>query len=160
MELTMPSAATQDLLKKINYIEVDVEIQKQILFSIPSDQTDEIEKTIKLIAKKNKEIETLREEIKTADPVEYDRIMVFENAINSFRELASNSEFETIISREMGGECALQVKDGPAVECLIKANDTKGNWTIITLEGEIVQYSKEQVSEVPPVKSYNTVPLS
>ncbi|BHH82853.1 hypothetical protein [Desulforhopalus sp. 52FAK] len=156
----MPSTATQDLLKKINYIEVDVEIQKQILFSIPSDQTDEIEKTIKLIAEKNKEIEDLREKIKSVDPEEYERIMVFENAINSFRELASTHEFESIVSREMGGECVLEVKDGPAVECLIKANDANGNWTIITLEGEIQQYTKNQVSEIPPEKTEETIPFN
>ena len=149
----MPSTATQDLLKKINYIEVDVEIQKQILFSIPSAETEEIEKTIKLIAEKNKEIEALRENIKSIDPAEYDRIMVFEKAINSFRELASTNEFESIVSREMGGECVLEVKDSPAVECLIKANDANGNWTIITLDGEIQQYTMDQVSEIPPKKT-------
>jgi len=153
----MSSAATQDLLKKINYIEVDVEIQKQILFSIPSDQTAEIEKTIKLIAEKNKEIEALREEIKSIDPAEYDRIMIFENAINSFRELASTHEFESIVSREMGGECVLEVNEGPAIECLIKANDSSGNWTIITLDGDIQQYTKDQVSEIAPKKPEDTV---
>lgn len=148
----MPSAATQDLLKKINYIEVDVEIQKQILFSIPSDQTDEIEKTIKIIAEKTKEIESLREEIKAQDPEEYDRIMIFEKAINSFKELAATTQFESIVSREMGGECTLRLKDTNPIECLIKANDSEGNWTIITLEGEIKQYPKNQVSEMSPEK--------
>ena len=156
----MPSTATQDLLKKINYIEVDVEIQKQILFSIPSAQTDEIEKTIKVIAEKTKEIEELRDEIKSADPVEYERIMVFETAITNFRELASSTPFDSIVSREMGGDCSLKVKDVPPVECLIKANDAEGNWTIITLEGEIHQYSAEQVIEKPPEKSPETVTFS
>lgn len=156
----MPSAATQDLLKKINYIEVDVEIQKQILFSIPSEQTDEIEKTIKLIAEKTKEIEGLREQIKAIDPVEYERIMVFEKAINSFKELAATTEFESIVSREMGGECTLQLKDTAPIECLIKANDKNGDWTVITLDGEIKQYSKAQVSEAPPEKPSETIPYS
>ena len=156
----MPSAATQDLLRKINFIEVDVEIQKQILFSIPSDQTDEMEKTIAFIAEKTKEIETLREKIKTIDPEEYQRIMIFEKAINTFRELASKTEFESIISREMGGECTLDVKDAPKIECLIKACDANENWTIITLDGEIQQYTKKQVNEAPPEKPVEPVPLS
>jgi len=103
----MASAATQDLLRKINFIEVDVEIQKQILFSIPSDQTDEMEKTIKFIAEKTKEINTLREEIKTLDPEEYQRIAVFEKAITTFRELASTTEFQSIVSREVGGRISV-----------------------------------------------------
>ena len=156
----MPLATTQDLLRKINFIEVDIEIQKQILFSIPSDHTDEMEKTIALIAEKNKEIEKLREEIKAIDPEEYQRIMIFEKAINTFRELASKTKFESIISREMGGECTLILKDTPKIECLIKACDAKENWTIITLDGEIQQYTKEQVNEDPPEKPMEKVQLS
>lgn len=156
----MSSTATPDLLKKINYIEVDVEIQKQILFSIPSAETDEIEKTIRLIAERKKEIEVLRDEIKAADPVEYERIMVFETAIADFRELASSTSFESIVSREMGGDCSLKIKNAPPVECLIKANDPEGNWTIITLEGKIQQYAKEQVTEKKPEKPSKTVSFS
>ena len=156
----MPSAATQDLLRKINFIEVDVEIQKQILFSIPSDQTDEMEKTITLIAEKTKEIEELREKIKTIDPEEYQRIAVFEKAITTFRELASKTEFQSIISREIGGECVLDVKDSANIECLIKAHDAKENWTIITLDGELQQYNKAQVNEIPPEKPVQPMPLS
>jgi len=156
----MPSAATQDLLRKINFIEVDVEIQKQILFSIPSDQTDEMEKTITLIAEKTKEIEELREKIRTIDPEEYQRITVFEKAITSFRELASKTEFQSIVSREIGGECVLDVKDSTNIECLIKACDAKENWTIITLDGELQQYTKAQVNEIPPEKPMQPMPFS
>ena len=155
----MPSAATQDLLRKINFIEVDVEIQKQILFSIPSDQTDEMEKTITLIAEKTKEIEELREKIRTIDPEEYQRITVFEKAITSFRELASKTEFQSIVSREIGGECVLDVKDSTNIECLIKACDAKENWTIITLDGELQQYTKAQVNEIPPEKPLQPMPF-
>ncbi len=156
----MASAATQDLLRKINFIEVDVEIQKQILFSIPSDQTDEMEKTITFIAEKTQEINTLRAEIKTLDPEEYQRIAVFEKAIATFRELASTTEFKSIISREVGGECVLDVKDSANIECLIKACDAKENWTIITLDGEIQQYTKAQVNEIPPENPVQPMPFS
>ena len=157
---SMPSAATQDLLRKINFIEVDVEIQKQILFSIPSDQPEEMEKTIAVIANKTKEIETLREKIKNLDPEEYQRIMIFEKAISTFRELASKNEFQSIVSREIGGECVLDIKDSTNIECLIKACDAQENWTIITLDGEIQQYTKEQVNEIPPEKPADLMPMS
>lgn len=156
----MPSTATQDLLRKINFIEVDVEIQKQILFSIPSDQTDEMEKIITLIAEKNREIEKLREKIKSLDPEEYKRIIVFEKAINTFRELAAKTDFQSIVSREMGGECILEVKDSTNIECLIKACDAQGNWAIITLDGELQQYNRDQVNELPPEKPVQQVPFS
>lgn len=156
----MPSAATQDLLRKINFIEVDVEIQKQILFSIPSDQTDEMEKTIALIAEKTKEINILREKIKTIDPEEYQRITVFEKAITTFRELASKTKFQSIVSREIGGECVLDIKNSANIECLIKACDGQENWTVITLDGEIQQYTKDQVNEIPPEKPADLMPMS
>lgn len=155
----MPSATTQDLLRKINYIEVDLEIQKQILFSIPSDQKNEMEKTIALIAEKTKEIDSLREEIKAVDPDEYHRIMIFEKAINTFRELASKTTFESIVSREMGGDCILELTDAANIECLIKACDAEGQWTIITLDGEVKQYTNGQVNESPPKKPIETAPL-
>ncbi|PHR28145.1 MAG: hypothetical protein COA36_07700 [Desulfotalea sp.] len=155
----MPSTTTQGLLRKINFLEVDVDIQKQILFSIPSDQTNEMEKTIRLIAKQTKEIETLREEIKTDDPEEYKRIITFEKAINTFRELASKTKFESIISREIGGECVLEIKGSANVECLIKACDAQENWTIITLDGEIQQYTKSQVNEALPKTPAMTISL-
>lgn len=148
----MASATAQDLLKKINYIEVDLEIQKQILFSIPSTQTEEIEKTVQIIAEKTKEIESLREEIKKIDPEEYKRIMIFEEAVKKFKELASTNNFESIVSREVGGECTLLLANEVSVECLIKANDAEGNWTIITLEGDLRQYLKAEVSEQPPAQ--------
>lgn len=46
------SQHVQELLKRINYIEADMEIQRQILCSIPTADTKEMEKTIKTIAKK------------------------------------------------------------------------------------------------------------
>ncbi|MFT5698923.1 MAG: hypothetical protein ACI8ZB_001779 [Desulforhopalus sp.] len=159
-EKNMPPVTTQDLLRKINFIEVDLDIQKQILFSIPSDQKDEMEKTITLIADKTREIEELRAEIKAIDPEEYQRIMVFEKAINTFRDLASKTEFESIVSREMGGECVLKLKDSENVECLIKACDANAHWTIITLDGEIRQYTKKQVNEAPPEKPVETIDFS
>lgn len=159
----MTSPSTQDLLKKINFIEVDVEIQKQILFSIPSDQTDEMEKTIAVISEKTKEINRLRKEIEKRDPDEYKRIMLFEDAIQSFKQLAAKTPFESIVCREMGGTCDLELIDTTRIQCLIKACDAQANWTIITLDGEIRQFSQEQVAETPPEKdqeSAQSVPFA
>ncbi len=140
----------QDLLKKINYIEADIEIQKQILFSIPSDQKAEMEKSVGIIAAKKKEIETLRQEIRDIDPAEYERILIFESAISEFKQLASTRRFTSIIGRNINESCQLALNHSEAAECLIKACDADGNWTIITLDGEIRHFEKAAVAEKPP----------
>jgi hypothetical protein len=149
----MTHAKTEALLKKINYIEADVEIQKQILFSIPSDQQKEMEKTISLIAARKKEIELLRQELKEMDPVEYDRIVTFENTLTEFRKIAAENPFQSVVNRNVHEQCYLLLQGGDQVDCLIKACDREGNWTIITIDGEIQQYSAANVAEKPPKKS-------
>ena len=144
---------TEALLKRINYIEADVEIQKQILFSIPSDQKAEMEKTIKLIATRKQEIEVLRQELREQDPDEFDRIVVFENAVAEFRKIATDNPFESIVNRNVNEECALALQSGDEEECLIKACDKDGNWTIITLDGKLKQFSSAAVAEKPPKKN-------
>jgi len=146
----MTNPTTQDLLKKINYIEADIEIQKQILFSIPSKEKGQMEKTIKIIAEKKEEIEVLRQEIQATDPEEFQRIVVFEEALAQFKTIAMETKFESILNKNVNEECALQLRDAPAIECLIKACDSNGNWTIITLEGEIRQFPQKDVAEKPP----------
>lgn len=152
----MSKSKTQDLLKKINYIEADIEIQKQILFSIPSDKPEEMEKTIQIIANKNKEIQALREQIKVIDPVEYERIITFEEAINNFKKLAAKKQFESITNKNIGEDCYLFLKNGNKEECLIKACDDKGDWAVITLDGELKEYTKSEVQdETPPEQQVN-----
>ncbi len=146
----MTKPTTQDLLKKINYIEADIEIQKQILFSIPSKEKGQMEKTIQIIAEKKEEIEVLRQQIQAADPEEFQRIVVFEEALAQFNQIATETKFESILNRNVNEECALLLKDAPAIECLIKACDSNGNWTVITLEGETRQFPKKDVAEKPP----------
>ncbi len=149
----MTHPKTEALLKKINYIEADVEIQKQILFSIPSDQQTEMEKTISLIAARKKEIELLRQELKEIDPVEYDRIIRFENALTEFKKIAADNPFQSIVNRNVHEQCTLLLQGGDQVECLIKACDKEGNWTIITIDGEIKQFPQQDVAEKPPEKN-------
>lgn len=145
----MTRPTVQDLLKRINYIEADIEIQKQILFSIPSGQQSEMEKTIALIAAKKKEIEGLRQQIRELDPEEHRRIVAFEEVVSQFKQLAASRKFTAITGRNVGESCALALCNGTQVECLVKACDDSGDWTVITLEGQLQQYPKAAVAEKP-----------
>lgn len=143
------SISTQDLLKKINYIEADIEIHKQILFSIPSDNRQEIEKILKVIAGKKEGINQLRQEIKKIAPEEDEWITVFEKAVNDFKKIASEKKFQSIVSRNVDEACSLSLTNRTELQCLIKACDENGDWTIITLEGEIKYFKKGAVAEEP-----------
>jgi len=146
----MTSSKIHDLLKKINYIEADLEIQRQVLVSIPSDQEEEMEKTIRIIAAKKEQIQTLRQEIKTIDPDEYQRIIVFDEAITEFKKMATEKKFQSIVSRNVNEECVLQLKKADNIECLLKASDESGDWTIITMDGELKHFPGKVVDEQPP----------
>jgi hypothetical protein len=148
----MTSTKIQDLLRKINFIEADIEIQKQILFSIPSEQQQEMEKTIEIIAEKKDEITGLRQQIQQIDPEEHQRIVVFEQAIADFKKIAVEKPFQHIASRNVNEECVLLLRGDNSIECLIKACDEEGNWTVITPEGKIQHFSKTEVAETPPEK--------
>ena len=148
----MTHPKTEALLKKINYIEADVEIQKQILFSIPSNRREEMEATLSLIAGKKKEIEVLRQELRELDPEEFARIVLFEDALAEFKKIAQNKPFQSIINRNVNDECFLSLSNGTREDCLIKACDHEGNWTIITINGAIKQFPAAAVSEKPPKK--------
>ncbi|MDK9709040.1 MAG: hypothetical protein OEL83_18515 [Desulforhopalus sp.] len=142
-------AKTQDLLKKISYIEADIEIHKQILFSLPSDQRQEMEKTVQLIAAKKKEIEELLQEIRESDPEEFNRILALEKTIDQFRELTKSRQFTAITGRNINEPCVLSLQNGDTIECLVKACDSEGNWTVITLEGQLREYPGSDVAEKP-----------
>ncbi len=143
-------ATVEDLLKKINYIEADVEIHKQILFSIPSADTTAMEETIRLIANKKAEIEELRRQINVLNPEEYGRILRFEEVLGEFKTLATTRKFTTIIGKNVNEPCALQLKGDAPIECLVKACDDAGSWTIITLDGQLRHFTADMVNEEPP----------
>jgi len=136
-------------LKKINYIEADIEIHKQILVSIPSDNRQDIEKTIKAIAGKKEEIAKLRQEIKKTDPEEDKWITIFEKAVSDFKEISSEKKFQFIASMNVDEKCSLILADKNEIPCLIKACEENGDWTIITLEGTIRHFKKDEVAEEP-----------
>lgn len=146
----MANPTVQDLLKKINFIEADLEIQKQILFSIPSAETEEMEKVVKVIANMKHEIDGLRHQIKQLDPEEFERILVFEKAVNTFKKLATEKGFQSVVGRSNEDECVLKLKNSPQLDCLLKACDSDGNWTVVTMTGNIEEFSGNEVDEIPP----------
>jgi hypothetical protein len=139
----------QDLLRKINYIEADIEIQKQILFSIPSDDKQEMERVITIIAAKKEEINTLRREIEHASPDHHEKIMAYENAVAEFRKIAAEKKFRSINGMKINEPCCLNLKNNSSLPCLVKACDENGGWTIITMDGEIQSFSEHEVEEKP-----------
>jgi predicted type IV restriction endonuclease len=140
----------QDLLKKINFIEADLEIQKQILFSLPSDQKEEMEQVIRTISEKKEEIEALRLRIKELDPEEFERILHYERAVEQLKILARDKGFKSVVGRTTEQACILKLKNSPGIDCLLKAVDGDGNWTIVTMDGRIMEFPADEVEEPPP----------
>jgi hypothetical protein len=139
----------QDLLKKITYIEADIEIQKQILFSLSSNEQKEMEHVVKIIAAHKDEITALRLELQSISPEEHQNIMTLENAVTAFKKIASEKKFKSINTMKINEECCLHLKDQPKIHCLVKACDEDGGWTIITIDGEIQQFPKIAIDETP-----------
>jgi len=136
----------QELLKRINYIEADMEIQRQILCSIPSSDKKEMEKTIQLIAQKKTMVEGLRKEIKDTDPLVFQQIMAFEKATNKFKQLAAEKNFIEIKTPNENEPCNLNIKKGnQTIECLVKAKDESGGYTVINYNGEILEFLNDEV---------------
>jgi len=137
--------SVQNLLKRINYIEAEVEIQKQILFSIPSDNKKDIEEVIQKIAHSKDEIVKLREKIEAISPEEYHKILKIEEASSAFKKIAAEKKFTAVESMSTEENCSILLKDGKELPCLIKATDAAGNWTVITLDGDICHFSHEEI---------------
>jgi len=140
------SNTAQDILRKINYIEVDMDIQKQILVSIPSTEKQEMEKVLKVIAGQKEEINALRQEIKAAAPEEYERILIFEKSAQEFKALAAEKQFKEISAFDGTTPCIISLKDGTKMDCLVKAQDDSGDWTAMTLDGSIQTFPADTVA--------------
>ncbi len=139
----------QDLLKKITYIEADIEIHKQILFSVPAHDKKEMERVLKKIAAQKDEIKALRSELQIVSPEEHQNITIIENAVTAFKKIASEKKFTSITIMEINVECCLHLKNQPKIPCLVKACDEDEGWTIITVAGEIQYFPKTDVDETP-----------
>jgi len=134
------SAEIKGLLQKINFIETDMDLHKQILLSIPSDNKTEIETTIKKIADQKKQINILRQQIKKIDENEYNKIITIEKAAEKFRKISKNKKFVQVNTLNESGVCFITLNDGTRLDCLVAAKEENGNWTVLTLEGETKEY--------------------
>jgi len=141
------STKVKALLQKINFVEADMEIQKQILFSIPTDNQSEIEKQIHKIAGLKKQIADLRQQIKTLDKNEYDKIIAIENGTKKFQELSMDKKFVHVNTLNESGECFITLNDGTRIDCLVAAKEENGNFSILTLEGEAKEFPKGIVKQ-------------
>lgn len=134
------SETVKTLLQKINFIETDMDLHKQILASIPSNDKKEMERVISVIADQKKQILDLRQKIKEADEGEYNKIIAIERATENFRQLSQNKKFVAVNTLNETGECYVTLTDGTRIECLVSAKEDNGNWTILTLDGEVKEY--------------------
>lgn len=128
------------LLQKINFIEADMELHRQILVSIPSDRGEEIQQTMVAIAAMKGQIHDLRQEIKARDEIEYNRMIAIEKAARKFQALARDKTFVRVHTLNETGECFVTLNDGTRMDCLVAAREENGNWTLLTLEGETKEF--------------------
>ncbi len=131
----------ETLLKKISFIETDMELHKQILVTIPSDQKEDLEQVMQTIAGKKQEIQDLRREIKQLDPAAYDRIIAIEKGTQTFKSMAQDKQFDRVDTPDETGTCKLTLIDGTDMDCLVAAREKNGDWMVLTREGEIKQLS-------------------
>ncbi len=140
--------SVQSILKKITYIETEIEIQKQILYSIPNDQRKDIEEVLKTIKQAKEDIQRLRNQIAEISPQEHQKLLAIEKAVALFKEIASEKQFTRIESMSSHPDCSLTLKNGEKLSCLVRACDPEGNWTIITDNGEIRHFSASQTADL------------
>jgi hypothetical protein len=134
------STDVKGLLQKINFVEADMELHKQILFSIPSENTAEMEKVVNTISALKKQISGLRDQIKEIDEDEYNKIIAIEQAADRFRQISRDKKFVQVNTLNEDRECFITFNDGTKLECLVAAKEENGNWTVLTLEGETKEY--------------------
>jgi len=134
------SAKIKGILQKINFVEADMELHKQILVSIPADNKVEMETIISKIADLKKQINALRQQIKKIDEDEYNKIIAIERAAETFRKIAIDKKFVRVNTLNESGVCFITFNDGTRLDCLVTAKEENGNWTVLTLEGETKEY--------------------
>ena len=134
------SAEVKTLLQKINFIETDMELHKQILLSIPSNDKKTMEKIVNKIACQKNQISDLRLEIKKINRAEYDKIIAIENAAETFKQLSKNKNFISVNTLNESGECYITLNNGTRIDCLVAAKEENGNFTILTIDGKTKEY--------------------
>ena len=139
------SLKIKGILQKINFIETDMDLHKQILVSIPSHEKTEIKAIISKIADKKQQIHELRQKIKQIDEDEYNKIIAIENSVLTFRQIAKDKQFTQVNTLNESGVCFITFIDGTRLDCLVTAKEKNGNWTVLTLEGETKEYPGELI---------------
>jgi hypothetical protein len=134
------SIDVKGVLQKINFVEADMELHKQILFSIPSENKVEMEKVVGKIADLKQQINDLREQIKEMDEAEYNKIIAIEQAADQFRQIAKDKKFVQVNTLNEDRQCFITFNDGTRLDCLVAAKEENGNWTVLTLGGETREY--------------------
>jgi hypothetical protein len=139
------SKTVDQILQKISFLEKDMELHKSILASIPEGKEDEMREVIGTMAELKKKIEMEKESIKDVDPEMYKQIQKMEVASARFREIAAEKEFQTVVTLDQSRECYIDLRDGDRLECLVKAQDKDGGWTILTIDGETMELAADKV---------------
>ncbi|WP_299981291.1 hypothetical protein [Desulfobacula sp.] len=134
------SAKIKEILQKINFIEADMELHKQIMVSIPADNKTEMETIISKILDQKKQINDLRQQIKKLDEDEYNKIITIEKAAETFRQISKDKKYIEVNTLNESGVCFITFNDGTRLDCLVTAKEENGNWTVLTLEGETKEY--------------------
>jgi hypothetical protein len=137
----------ENILKKISYIEMDMELHRQILVSIPSDQKDEMHTVIQTIADQKKQVHDLRLEIKRLDESAYNRILAIEKGTEAFKALAREKRFVRVKTPDDTGTCRITLNDGTGLACLVAAQEENGNWMVLTCDGSVRQFPKGLVKQ-------------
>jgi hypothetical protein len=130
----------KELLQRINFIEADMDIQKQILAAIPLQDQKDMEAVIRKIAALKQQIHGLRLDIKNTDEAEYNRIIAIEEAAETFRRISRDKQFVFVNTLNETGVCFITMIDGTRLDCLVAAKEENGNWTVLTLDGETKEY--------------------
>jgi TolA-binding protein len=129
-------STVKGLLQKINFVEADMELHKQILFSIPSENKAEMETVVNTIAAQKQQISDLRDQIKEMDMDEYNKIIAIEQAAERFRQISKDKKFDQVSTLNEDRQCFITFNDGTRLDCLVAAKEENGNWTVLTIEGE------------------------
>lgn len=136
-----------EVMRRITFLEKDLELRKHILRATPTGDEAQSRETLAIIADIKEKIEACRQEIKALDPEEYHRMIRFEEAAVTFKEHAKGREFVTVIDLNTHHECRIETVEGKGIDCLVKAQDTGGEWLVMTVEGDVILFSPDQVVE-------------
>ena len=138
----------QGLMQKISYAEQDMELQKQILVTIPTKDEDDIEEVITNIARLKEKVNSLKLEVKEVDPAEYEKMMAMESASKKFREIAKDKKFEYVKTFGNDGDLSVVMADGVVTVCLVVAKEETGEWILLTMDGKVLELAEDSVKKV------------